>query len=417
MDIPGATGSLTLTQANAGQIIRALVSFHSQDDDNPGITAVIPFPANGGEAIPGDTEDSATPVPVEDYVIEASVGAPGHGLTNMAGNNLSITEMVPLASLFQDPDSARLTFAVDENTSVGLGGNSIVTGTTYVFNDSPGGVLVFEASTGKLTFVSDVYRGHDGDTTDGLGNEITLEITASDGANTSSSTAEVNLRINVAPTGITFNESADGQGSDITGISVEEHVGFEAPGPDGQFLALVDVQDQNSDRNKFGTHEVTVSDDRFMITANEIGPAGDDKGSTWLLSLKPGATLDYEAENADGDPTIVLVLTATDGGGLSTPVRPFSLPITFTVTVTNDASDDPEAPTPNNVPGLKDNDGDANNDVLDGDDDDTDGGTQPPPPGMSLGGIIENFVDNMDNFEQDLLEDFMLVIDDGLDVA
>ncbi len=34
-----------------------------------------------------------------------------------------------------------------------------------------------------------------------------------------------------------------------------------------------------------------------------------------------------------------------------------------------------------------------------------------------LGGIIEDFVDSMDIFEQDLLEDFMLVVDDGIDIA
>ena len=35
---------------------------------------------------------------------------------------------------------------------------------------------------------------------------------------------------------------------------------------------------------------------------------------------------------------------------------------------------------------------------------------------MSLG-QIEDFVDNMNGFEQDLLEDFMLVIDDGIEIA
>ena len=35
---------------------------------------------------------------------------------------------------------------------------------------------------------------------------------------------------------------------------------------------------------------------------------------------------------------------------------------------------------------------------------------------MSLGGIIEDFIDNMDQGEQDLLEDFLLTIDDGLDI-
>ena len=37
--------------------------------------------------------------------------------------------------------------------------------------------------------------------------------------------------------------------------------------------------------------------------------------------------------------------------------------------------------------------------------------------GMSLGGIIEDFIDNMDGYDQDLLEDFLLTIDDSLDIA
>ena len=69
------------------------------------------------------------------------------------------------------------------------------------------------------------------------------------------------------------------------------------------------------------------------------------------------------------------------------------------------------------MPGLDDNDSidDNDNDVEDGGDDDTDGGT-PPPPGMSIG-LIEDFVGNMDGFEQDILEDFMLIIDDGIEIA
>ena len=34
-----------------------------------------------------------------------------------------------------------------------------------------------------------------------------------------------------------------------------------------------------------------------------------------------------------------------------------------------------------------------------------------------VGGLVEDFVDNMDAFDQDLLEDFMLVIDDGIEIA
>ena len=428
VDIPGATGSLTLTQAHAGSIIRALVSYHSTDDDNPGVTAVVAVNANGGTAIAGTTAGTATPTGVDDHDIEVSVAAPGHparGTSNNAGHNLSHEEIVPLASLFQDPDSARLTYTV---TSVTGSPTNSGQGSTYVYDDVAGGVLTFEASTGKLTFNSDVYQGHDGTGTDGTlteGNVITLTITATDeGSRTG--TADVNLRINVAPTDIFFADSTgtaagatNGSGTPETfSVSVEEHVAAEASArPAGQLIAHVNVQDQNEADHKFGTHEVTLSgDDRFMITHSgytglPTSKDSDNDGSNWEVRLKPGAKLDYEAENADMRPTIVLTLTATDGGGLSTPAAP----ITLTITVTDDASDN-VTPTPNDVPGLEDNDSTDDNEVEDGDDTDTDGGT-PPPPGMSLGGIIEDFVDNMHGFEQDLFEDFMLVIDDGIDIA
>ena len=428
VDIPGATGSLTLTSAHAGKVIRALVSYHSTDDDNPGVKAIVPVAANGGTAISGATAGNATPTRVDDHDIEVSVAAPGHparGASNNAGHNLSHEEIVPLASLFQDPDSTQLTYTVTQVT--GSPTNSGHDG-TYVFDDIAGGVLTFEASTGKLTFNSDVYRGHDGTDDDGTlttGNVITLQITATDeGGRTG--TADVNLRINVAPTDIFFADSATGLSGATNGsgtpetftVSVRELAGsVTSPKPAGTLIAHVNVQDQNEADHKFGMHEVTLSgDDRFMITHTDYtglpnSKDGDRDGSTWEVRLKPGAKLDYEAENADGRPTIVLTLTATDSGGLSTPAAP----ITLTITVTDDPSDDVE-PTPNDVPGLKDNDTSDDNEVAEGDDRDTDGGSPPPPPGMSIG-LIEDFVDNMNGFDQDLLEDFMLIIDDGIDIA
>ncbi|MYF29432.1 MAG: hypothetical protein F4169_11360 [Gammaproteobacteria bacterium] len=441
-DIPGATGSLTLTQANAGQVIRALVSYQSTDDDNPGVTAVVAVNANGGTAIPGQNP-AVTPVPVGKHDIELSVDAPGHGATNAAGHNLSHTEMVDLASLFQDPDSARLNFSVASVTGSTTATNS-GTGTTYVYDDIPGGVLVFEASTGKLTFNSDTYHTHDGTEADAGGNIITLNINASDGANTSTTQATVNVRINVAPTDIWFADAATGlsgaaDGTTAVGtrttfvVTVNEHVGTDAAdSPAGDLIAHVNVQDENQDSHKFGTHEVMLSgDDRFMITHTGytgLPTSRDDRlGSTWEVRLKPGEKIDYETQ-VDMDPVtpgkqIVLTLTATDGGGLSTPSGPGTSPITLTITITDlDATGGDRnhpAPTPNDVPGLEDDETtDPDNErVDDATDDDTDGGSHPPPPGMSLGGIIEDFVDNMDGYDQDLLEDFLLTIDDGLDIV
>ena len=433
-DIPGATGSLDLTQAHAGATIRALVSYQSTDDENPGVTAVVAVPTTPAQ-IPGGTTAAATPVAVGNHEIEASVTGTGHGPrgaigvlndpSNNAGHNLSLTEMVPLASLFQDPDSARLTFTVN---TVGNGLTQVTPSDgTYLYDgtNASGGVLVFEASTGKLTFNSDVYQAHDGDSADGGGNILTLNIGATDGTNASTTTAAVNLRINVAPTDINFNDAQDGTGTTGDAITVPELPGrATVTSPLGMFIARVDVQDENASggvagvrAHAFGTHEVTLSgDDRFMLTnTNNARTDGDSDGSTWEVRLKPGASLDFEAENADNDPTIKLTLTATDGGGLSTPTGAGTA-IELTITVSDVASDDPDAATPNDVPGLTDNDSVDDNEVDEGDDSDHDGGTQPPPPGMSLG-QIEDFVDNMHGFEQNLLEDFMLVIDDGIDIA
>ena len=126
---------------------------------------------------------------------------------------------------------------------------------------------------------------------------------------------------------------------------------------------------------------------------------------------------------------------ATDGGGLSTPEpHPESYkwiyssadlyqPITVWIRIINDEDDDADIPGDGQTPGLKDNEDGDTDDTKDGTDsgsnDDVDGGdpTPPPPPGTSAVGIIEDFLDNMGDFEQDLFEDFMLVIDDGIEIA
>ena len=192
-------------------------------------------------------------------------------------------------------------------------------------------------------------------------------------------------------------------------------------------IAEVDVQDENEATHNFGRHEVEIvsGDDRFETTYNK---KGDDEG-TWQVRLKEGETLDFEKDDkdldrdvdadndgdADNDKQFELVLMATDRDGLSTPSGPGIDPIRLVITVTNEP--EPSTPlTPNDVPGLKDdssdNDGDDREDTTG--DTDADGGS--PPPGMSIG-LIEDFVGDMDGVEQDLLEDFMLVIDDGIEIA
>ena len=492
-DIPGATGDLNITDAHAGSTVRAVVTYESTNPNQPGVTAVViavdgnDLDSDGnttenGITIRGTSSTTPRPSAVDDHEITGHVMGSGHARREVnnrdqgdnEGQTVSITGTVPLASLFQDPDTPahRLSFTADgatgpdDGTGKGLQTNVTISGGSYISRDEKG-ILVLELDSGKLTYVSDQLRGHDGDDGDGEGNVLRLTITANDsptGAESgdSANTANVDVRINVAPTGISFTQGDNGSGNltgivsgytdglmddplstggdllqtpdttQIVGITLNELV---APATGREILATIDVQDENFVLNAFGTHEVTVvGDDRFVITNSGGNAPGyrDTDGSTWQLRLAPGATFDHETQaDANGNPAdgkqIWLTFAATDGGGLSTPTPNPSagyVPIRLVVTIQDNGDDNPKRPENDDTPGLKDNEGSPDtpddDDTLDSaddveDDPDTDGGT-PPPPGTSIG-LIEDFVGNVDGFEQDILEDFMLVIDDGIDIA
>ncbi len=231
------------------------MSYQSTSATSPGVTEVVAVNANGNNVIPGGTTETAIPAKVDDYDIEVGVTGTGHHpmgatVSNNAGWNLSHTEEIDLSKLFEDPDSPRLIYTV-ASTGAGLGDVASVGG-AYVYDvgDANGGVLVLEisGSTAKLTFNSDVYRTHDGNATDGQGNVLTLTINASDGANQSDPDADINLRINVAPTGIAFSNEPDGTGNNVV---VNEHVGSEAAGTGGK---LTDRADPHGHRRRRPEH-------------------------------------------------------------------------------------------------------------------------------------------------------------------
>ena len=421
-DIPNATGDLALDSTHAGLTVRAVATYSGDSGVTAVVLATLGGRGDGAVQIGGVATDIA-PVKIADHTIEVNVDLPFSSSPGgiyivrrddiTVRETLSVTETVDIRSLFQDPDSAHLTFAVQEATT---GPDLEPDHPTYVGKTAHRGypslpsasesMLVFEPSSGKLTFVSILTHGHDGIRTDGAGNVIEVKIGANDdGGTNAEAEASVFLRINVAPRDITFTD-------EVSRIKEDDAT------TGGSLVAKLNVLDENSTDHKFGTHVVTVDDARFEIVDDE-----DGDGSTWELKLKEGATVDYDAlEDADADTAgkqLKLTFVATDGGGLSTPdasTGAFYSPITLLITITNDTSDDPKDPPPvDPVPGLKDNDGDSD-DTTDGDDTDTDGGL-PPPPGASIGAVIEDYIDGMDVFEQDLLEDFMLVIDDGLDIA
>ena len=425
--IPGATGDLTLDQTHAGGMVRALVTYESTDPNNPGVTAVVL-----SAAVPiGGATASVRPTAVDDHEITASVSGTGHaargpvagdGVTS--GQTVAFEQTVDLASLFQDIDTpdARLTFsAAAAASNSGLASYpaapSLITGSRTTILRGDEGVLVLEPN-GKLTYVSDQLRGHDGSNVDGAGNVLRLDITANDGTGNSANMAELSLRINVAPTDIDFSGSgattaaastsdiiADDYAADgftFRGTSWDEVTLVEEVAASGdEILAILDVQDENFSGtptipgHSFGTHTVAVSDDdRFVITKSGGADArrdSDGDGSTFELRLVKGAKFDFEAESdLNGDRTdgkqIVLTFTATDGGGLSTPVPTATngyAPIRLIVTINDDRTDNPPRPPATETPGLEDNEGSADpDDTVDNDgtnDEDVDGGDPTPP--------------------------------------
>ena len=90
------------------------------------------------------------------------------------------------------------------------------------------------------------------------------------------------------------------------------------------------------DVDSVGSNTVMATD--FVVYAGATGTTTDDRfevvdlGGTWTLRLKANEELDYEAENADNDPSIILRVAINDG--THTPIP--SDPITITVQNRND---------------------------------------------------------------------------------
>ena len=168
-----------------------------------------------------------------------------------------------------------------------------------------------------------------------------------------------------------------------------------------------------------------VEDARFEVTPNGgTRTDSDSDGSTWEIRVKEGESFDYEStDNPMG--VVTIKVTATDKGGYSVDAY-FTIEITDVATGTGDTagnknpgdpqyqkpsdgesggSSDPDLEDPT-VEGLEDADGDI---------DSEDGPVIEPPKD---GGA---FIDEDDliglTIDDDLLGDFVLAIDDGIDIA
>ena len=445
--ISGATSlELRVTSAHTGKMLRAKVTYTA--DDDPTTTGVNengwPEWVEYTEVLTVSAVDATNDVPEttgEDSEIAVELNA-------MMGMNQP-TKVVTFdaSDLFHDPDGDALTYSItmfDTATLVSsaatdaaegrvvelldLDGVASTTGglvwrvhkavwdtdtTASVTSDDLQQSLAIDPKTGEITYFTDLSHTHDGNADDGAGNVLTFTISATDNdaGTTTPPTETVTVRINVAPTAIEFattgttaslentsgNLSAkkamptalviadgDDEGTELDPYTIAENLKNQP----AVVLGALDVQDENfsgtsaDPAHKYGTHSWTVSDSRFEVVRD-----ADDDGSTWTLRIKQGATFNYEA---DGDKagTLVVTITATDGGGLKTSAH-FSIQISD-VDEPTPTQPPAEEPDPKTVPGLED----------DADDSDEDGPVVPPEDGgMFIDDLLDQFVISIDDID------------------
>ena len=447
--ISGATSlELRVTSAHTGKMLRAKVTYTG--DDIPATTGVNedgwPVWVEYTEVLTVSAVDATNDVP-ENTGENSEIAVELRAMMGM--NQPTKVVKFDASDLFHDPDGDALTYTI---TSFETGSSSAVLASSdatatadgwsvgeiesalvwrvhkavwnadadpaasEVSDDDLQQSLAIDSKTGEITYFTDQSHTHDGSNTDGEGNWLTFEISATDSkAGTTVATQDVTIRINVAPTAIHLTTGTDPALTDGAGATLSDAAlsakkamptaftvadGTNTPDDDGTeddlytiaenlknqpavVLGTLNVQDENAIAHKYGTHSWTVSDSRFEVVKGAATP-GD--GSMWTLRIKQGATFNYEA---DGDKagTLVVTITATDGGGLKTSAH-FSIQISD---VDEPAPTRPPAPDPepDTVPGLED----------DADDSDEDGPVVPPDGGMFIDDLLDQFVISIDDID------------------
>ena len=472
-DIDGATDlELTVTNDHAGKMLRAKVTYTA--DDNPATTDVDeegwPIWVEYTEVltVSGDVENNNPAATQTAYEIRVELPATKTVVIDketIVRQPAAIVNDDDIADLFFDSDGNDLTYSITgvtpdlaasavDDTDAGYDAElsegmqvyrsyttTIDSGTSDETRADLQQTIAIDKDTGEITYFSDTSQTHDGDDTDGAGNTLVVTVSATDGMlNATPATIPVTVRINVAPTAIELDDGTataanlppppkfpakagtaltDGAG-DVTYMDDEEYAAGK--------VADLDIMDQNSNSDMFGTHEITLSgkganmfEIRETDTDNDPDDGDDDSdGSTWELWLKKDATFNFEAlkgKTDTGSTTLYITVTAKDGGNLSTKgvftVKVMDVANTEAdqeaaekAAAAKEAADEKKADADEeaekikdegpDVPGLKD-------DSDDGDDD----GAVPPPPEDEMMGFAPG---------DDLLDSFVLAIDD-IDVA
>ena len=355
-----------------------IVTVRAPDNSDPiAPEATVTLDVGAAPAEEGDLESHSLTVPMASYFEDVE-----GGLTyGFAGPNDSTNQWTDQSIGGNTGDKDSLGVFLQNNTD------------TSNFGDQ---LLIIDGGTGMVNYYTTKSQTHDSDDDDGEGNWVTSVLTATDAAaNNATATVNVQLRIDVAATGVKLG-TTDATGSG-TSYKVDGSVNEETK---GAIVGIVDIQDQNLISHDYGAYTFTVDDDRFQVIASKTD------ASKATLKLKATKALDFEAlegpvdDKDDNDPSndtkdVKVVVTATPKSGNFDPVK-----LTVTVAVINsDTEDDIPAPDygSNMVPGLKDNETTSPDDDTtdDNTDDDDDAGT-PAPAAM------------------DALAGFFSVLDDGI---
>ena len=379
MDIADETGlELSLTDDQAGRMVRAKVTYMG-DDDNTDHVTWVEYSAVANVAALTTAANNAPERTQEEYEIRVNLNSDddeGTGTGSVAGR-------------FFDADGDDLTY-----TLVGEPGSGVQPGSTVYRSADDDQILTINSDSGNITYYTNNGTTHDGEATDGGGNIFTVTVQATDDGTPMMTTEEnltVNVRVNVAPTSMQLGNQALQEDAtmaipDISAGGQTENVETTA----AVSLGILDVMDLNDHSDMFGTHTITLDDDRFEAVADT-----DGNGSTWTIWIKEGAEFDYEEEGVEMG-VLKVKVTATDGGGKKVEAY-------FSITITNDTTDDATSSVGSGGIAM------GSNTV---DDDDAPG--TPPGDGGAFIDIDDVHVLNIET--DDLLDSFVLAIDD-IDVA
>ena len=344
--VVGTGTSFTVTSAQAGMMITAVITSKDGDD----VTSLV---TTAAVTVAGATAANTSPIVVDEDVVLLGT-APA-----MAGELMEYTTTIDASELFEDVEGGlKFSFAGQD-----LGTDQYEAETLDVYLNQDGDqLLIIDETTGEVRFVTTKATQHgDGGDADGRGNTVDIIVTATDGANTV--TNEVSLAIDVPGTY---------EGNGITDTVVEN---MEMAEDDN--VGTINITDLNSPTNAYGEYTWAIDNEGYTVTADEADSS--------MATVARVADSEFDGNDTfpatDGEIEVTITATPVSGGD--------AIEITLTVTVTNDPTDDAEAPAePNEVPGLKDNEDGSDDDTDDetedgGSDDDDDAGNPPEADAMA----------------------------------